>query len=179
MVQPVPQAPPADLATSDRETEAQIVVETRTGSGQVQSPHTSHTALRADLPQQIAMQIATATGRAAPTGDRLINLTLSPEELGSVRLSLRQTDDGLAVAIFAERPETLDLLRRNIDLLARDFLDIGYESAEFTFGRENPAPGDRRDNTDAALHIGPTSDADNAPPRATAIHLGDRLDIRL
>jgi hypothetical protein len=140
MVQPVPQAPPADLATSDRETEAQIVVETRTGSGQVQSPHTSHTALR---------------------------------------LSLRQTDDGLAVAIFAERPETLDLLRRNIDLLARDFLDIGYESAEFTFGRENPAPGDRRDNTDAALHIGPTSDADNAPPRATAIHLGDRLDIRL
>lgn len=179
MVGLAPQDPSPDLATGDLESEAQIVFETRTGSGQVQPPHASHTALRADLPQQIAMQIAAAAGRAAPGADRLIDLTLSPEELGSVRLSLRQTDDGLSVAIFAERPETLDLLRRNIDLLARDFLDIGYQSANFTFDRENPGTGERPDTTMTAPRIGPSSDADRSPPPATAIHLGDRLDIRL
>ncbi|GAW34496.1 flagellar hook-length control protein FliK [Roseovarius sp. A-2] len=173
------QEPQAELAASEHEPEAHLVFETRTGSGAAPPQQASHIALRADLPQQIAMQVAADAGRATPGSDRLINLTLSPEELGSVRLSLRHTDDGLSVAIFAERPETLELLRRNIDLLARDFLDIGYESAEFTFDQEDPGSDARQDKPIAAPGLGLPPDVESPRPTAIAIHLGDRLDIRL
>lgn len=68
--------------------------------------------------------------------DRPIELTLSPEELGRVRLTLTSIDGGISVAIIAERAETLDLMRRNIDMLARDFREMGYGSVAFSFGNQ-------------------------------------------
>jgi hypothetical protein len=175
----LPQNPAPGRAASNREPDPQPVFETRAGSGPALPQQAFHTVPRAEMPQHIAMQVAAAAGRAAPGSDRMINLTLSPEELGSVRLSLRHTNDGLSVAVFAERPETLDLLRRNIDLLARDFLDIGYESAEFTFGGENPGSDATRDTPLTATDPGQPPDVAHPRPTAIAIHLGDRLDIRL
>ncbi len=50
--------------------------------------------------------------------DRPVEVTLNPEELGRVRLTLRSVDGSMSVSVAVERPETLDLLRRNIDMLA-------------------------------------------------------------
>jgi len=129
-------------------------------------------------PHHVVMQIAAAIGRGASGADRVIDLVLSPEELGKVRLSLSQSDAGLSVSVLAERPETLDLLRRNIDLLAGEFLDIGYQSAEFSFGHEEP--GAQQHPRATVSSPGPLSeDEGDTAYLASALHLGDRLDIRL
>lgn len=129
-------------------------------------------------PHHVVMQIAAAMGRGAFGADRVIDLVLNPEELGKVRLSLSQSDAGLSVSVLAERPETLDLLRRNIDLLAREFLDIGYQSAEFSFGHEQP--GAQQPPLATESSSGPLSEAEgDTAYLASTLHLGDRLDIRL
>jgi len=46
-------------------------------------------------------------------------------------------DTGISVLITAERPETLDLMRRHIDQLAEEFRSLGYEDIGFEFtGRD-------------------------------------------
>ncbi|MBW6505401.1 MAG: flagellar hook-length control protein FliK [Rhodobacteraceae bacterium] len=66
--------------------------------------------------------------------DRPVELTLAPEELGRVRLTLTTTEHGVSVSVLAERSETLELIRRNIDHLARDLRELGYSSIAFNFG---------------------------------------------
>ena len=97
----------------------------------------------ADLSRQtpaLGPQLAEAVARFP---DRPVELTLSPEELGRVRLTLSTSDGGLVLAVTAERPETLDLMRRNIDQLARDFREIGFSDLSFSFTQQDrPAPRD-------------------------------------
>jgi hypothetical protein len=71
--------------------------------------------------------------------DRPVEVTLSPEELGRVRMSLSTHDGALTMSVLADRPETLDLLRRNIDQLAQDFRDLGFHDLSFSFG-DRPGP---------------------------------------
>ncbi|WP_444430081.1 flagellar hook-length control protein FliK [Rhodobacter capsulatus] len=88
---------------------------------------------RAASPHAIAHQMSQAL---ADAGNRTVELTLSPEELGKVRMTLTSSDGAITVAVQAERPETLDLMRRNIDSLARDFRDMGYSNIGFDFGQQ-------------------------------------------
>lgn len=63
-----------------------------------------------------------------------VELTLAPEELGRIRLTMDGGDGRMTVTVQADRAETLDLLRRNIDMLAQDFRDLGYAQTSFSFG---------------------------------------------
>ncbi|WP_169583119.1 flagellar hook-length control protein FliK [Rhodobacter capsulatus] len=90
-------------------------------------------AQRAASPHAIAHQMSQAL---ADAGNRTVELTLSPEELGKVRMTLTSNDGAITVTVQAERPETLDLMRRNIDSLARDFRDMGYSNVGFDFGQQ-------------------------------------------
>ena len=126
------------------------------------------------------VQIAAAAEKAKAGTQKTIDLSLNPEELGRVRLRLSPSEGGLNVMIVAERSETLDLLRRNIDMLAREFLEIGYEGATFDFtgGQQEQADGD------ASIPLPPVADVPGTiPPIQTGethvLALGDRLDIRL
>ena len=98
-----------------------------------------------DLPRHLARQIANAL-MAGP--ERVAELTLSPAELGKVRISLVTGETGVIVTILADRHETLELMRRHADLLAQDFSDIGFGSAEFQFG-QNLAGQTQRDEQSA------------------------------
>lgn len=157
------------------------------GSALLATAHASPLAPAApgqDIPRQIAVQIAQAA--AGPGGARgTVELSLSPEELGRVRLRLHPSEAGLSVTITADRPETLDLMRRNIDLLAREFLDIGYEGAQFEFaqsGQRADKGADNGQSTPPAI-ADPANTVQRAniaqPEPAVRIMLGDRLDIRL
>ena len=62
-------------------------------------------------------------------------ISLNPEELGRVRLSLTAADGGITLNIVAERPETQDLMRRHIDQLTQQFRELGYGTISFSFGK--------------------------------------------
>ncbi|MGR3494784.1 flagellar hook-length control protein FliK [Citreimonas sp.] len=88
----------------------------------------------------VVRQISDAMPRA---GNGTIEIRLSPEELGHVRLQMVPGESGMIVHIQAERSETLDLLRRHVDQLARDLAESGHDASGFTFaeGRDGDASG--------------------------------------
>ena len=103
----------------------------------------------APLPAQgparsVAMQLA-----AAVSVDRqgAVEIRLSPEELGVVKLTLQVADGTVALAIEAERPETLELMRRSLDVLEREFREAGFESLNLSFGHRG---GNRQPERPAA-----------------------------
>lgn len=50
-------------------------------------------------------------------------------------MNISAVEAGITVSVVAERPETLDLMRRNIDQLAREFEIIGYNDINFSFSQ--------------------------------------------
>jgi flagellar hook-length control protein FliK len=78
---------------------------------------------------QIAVAITNSNGKTT-------EIALNPEELGRVKLSLSAGDSVITVNVLADRPETQDLLRRHIDILAQEFRQLGYTSISFSFGEQ-------------------------------------------
>jgi flagellar hook-length control protein FliK len=73
--------------------------------------------------------------------DGPVELALSPEELGRLTISIRQEGDFVRVSLMAERPETLDLLRRNVGDLLADLRQSGFSGASFSFGQSGQGQG--------------------------------------
>lgn len=93
---------------------------------------------RPDTPMMIGRQMAEALQKLP---DRPVEISLNPRELGRVRMNISAAEAGITVNVVAERPETLDLMRRNIDQLTREFQAIGYDNINFSF-----AEGETREN---------------------------------
>lgn len=96
---------------------------------------------QSETARAIAAQVAEAV---RTTGDGRVEVTLRPEELG--RLSLTFNTDGgvMTVSLGADRQDTLDLIRRHIDLLERDLREMGFENLNFDFsgqGETDPETG--------------------------------------
>lgn len=69
-----------------------------------------------------------------------IRINLVPVELGSVDVELEMADEGVQVRVVAERGETLDLLKRDSEELARALREAGIkageDSMEFALGKQ-------------------------------------------
>nr|WP_276514679.1 flagellar hook-length control protein FliK [Roseovarius nubinhibens] len=149
--------------------------------GPVSSPPGSATAQAADIGQQIVARLV----RAGPDGPRIpgqVDLTLNPAELGRVRLSMAPGEAGLVVTIHADRPETLDLMRRHSEQLMQEFLQAGFERAELSFG--GTGSGQARDQmSDQAELLEPDLSEEEGPVAVQAaaqeLHLSDGLNLRL
>lgn len=126
-------------------------------------------------------QIADAIVR---TRDGQVEILLDPVELGRVTVLLG-TDDRSGLGIIAERPETLDLIRRHSDQLLRDLRDSGMPNASLDFmkheggggrgGQSFPLPASAetaRDRVEEEAAPLPSA----AAPKPLGIH---RIDIRL
>ena len=111
--------------------------------------------------------------------DGPVELTLSPEELGRVRLSLSPDRDGLHVTVHVERGDTLDLLRRNSDLLLQEIRAQGFSGATFSFsGWAGDRPEPRAPSGPDASRPGPPSNPDvSVLPASLPPATG--LDLRL
>ncbi len=141
------------------------------------------------VPEDLAKQLGVVM--SAPP-DQPIELVLTPEELGRVRMVLTAQDDGLRLVVQADRPETLDLMRRHAEQLTRDFKDLGYQDISFSFdsqsGFQRHLPSrdaDRReddtprvaDRAETALHRAPV--ATGYRHRVATVGADGRLDLRL
>lgn len=129
---------------------------------------------------------AIADAARSLTVEKQLEIRLNPEELGRVRLGLQATDQGLSVIVNVERPDTLDLLRRNIDLLAQQLKDVGYDEMTFRFSQEWASGGNAQDGDENGANAQgsdqdlPPSDLRLSAPKTTlAVSMDGRLDIKL
>jgi len=187
-VTPLPPIPPGDaqipfeLTTGDLE-QVFAVTDRFQQNGLPPADPIFATTLRPEQSLRVMQMIAEAA-RALP--DRPVELALSPEELGRVRLTLQTSETSMNVLVTVERPETLELLRRNIDLLANELRDAGYDDVSFAFADQEPSAFDQQDG-DTDTTGSPHDDA----PNGAAIELQQQtakvlaldnlsgLDIRL
>ncbi|SEA56233.1 flagellar hook-length control protein FliK [Rubrimonas cliftonensis] len=127
-------------------------------------------------PPHAQLRAAAQAIAAAGDGDR-VELRLDPPELGRVMIHMRIEDGALSAQITADRPETLDLMRRNADILQRELQAAGFGRADLDFS------GQRRQQAEAPISM--ARDARDAEQSASAAPVaarrspGDRLDIRL
>lgn len=100
------------------------------------------------LPPRLTADLVTLA-KTLPNGP--IQILLNPAELGNLRFEIHQNADHLRVVLAVERPETMDLLRRNADQLLGEFRAAGFSGASLSFGhwdqqnsqqRNAPAPPD-------------------------------------
>lgn len=98
-------------------------------------------------PHAIARLIA---DKVSASTDNRVEITLTPEELGKVTIILFPGDKP-SVAVYADNASTLDLLRRNAELLSRELRAAGMADAQMTFGddgaRDSRAGNDWRDQS--------------------------------
>ncbi|WP_162630646.1 flagellar hook-length control protein FliK [Paracoccus endophyticus] len=79
-------------------------------------------------------QIADAVVRS--TGG-VVEITLAPVELGRLTVVIGTSGAGPRLGVIAERPETLELIRRHSDMLIRDLRDSGLPDAQLSFQRSD------------------------------------------
>ena len=128
---------PEDQISLQREAIDQIGRDVRV-PGTTTIPAAASGAPRADLATSVIQQVADAMRLGV---DKPIEIALSPTELGRVRMVLSASDAGITVNILADRADTLDLMRRNIDDLERSFSEMGYEDIAFSFGQTDQETG--------------------------------------
>ncbi|WP_299618762.1 flagellar hook-length control protein FliK [uncultured Tateyamaria sp.] len=149
-------------------------------------PHTTTTTqvlqARPEMPTQLAQQMAQILHR---NPDRPLEIALNPAELGRVRMTLTASEAGITVNILADRADTLDLMRRNIDDLSQSFSDLGYDEIAFAFGQSgDPADmdgdGDGGDPDAVALTLESADDTSNDIPNTPRLAIvAEGVDIRL
>lgn len=82
-----------------------------------------------DSTRAILRQIAPA----APHEDGAVEIALFPKGLGRVRLELHQGPKGAQITVSADRPETLDLIRRHSAELIAEFRAAGMSNPQVSF----------------------------------------------
>ena len=136
---------------------------------QVSTPHSD--------PRPVMQQVTSAM---VTTREDATEIALSPEELGRIRLVMSGPDRS-HITIWAERPETLDLVRRNADMLTQHLQEAGIDAKDLDF-RQDSGGTWKNDMPDSMGH----ADSDGAGP-ATTTHIqlaptpvsDRRVDIRL
>lgn len=138
----------------------------------------------------VAAQLALAVLKRGEPG--AVELRLDPPELGKVRLELRfDSADQVSITVHAERPETLDLLRRGADALDRDLRDAGLSLADLDFASsggfgaddassdavETPVPW--RDGSGRGFDGARVAVQAGAPSGPLTGPANDRLDLRI
>ncbi|MEC8795109.1 MAG: flagellar hook-length control protein FliK, partial [Pseudomonadota bacterium] len=102
-----------------------------------------------DVPP-VAQQVAIAVSKSE---GGTIDLALRPVELGETQISMEFEAERLVVTVATERPETQDLMRRQIDDLAREFRDLGYRDVSFRFEQQTGQQGQSRQAQGAAQNM--------------------------
>ena len=136
----------------------------------------AHMMGRSVVPKPVIQQLLDALIREP---GRAVEVSLDPEELGRVRMKMSVADSSVVVSILAERPESLELLRRNIDQLAEEFRALGYSQIAFDFG-DTQSGGSKSSTQASPTDNEPTVPEDPLPiNRPAETYDRDGLDMRL
>ena len=113
--------------------------------------------------------------------DGPLELALSPEELGRLTISIKHDGDFVRVTVIADRPETLDLMRRHAGDLVADLRQAGFSGASLSFGQGGQGGQPRFANAETATHSQPSPQhlpPDPKPAAPSRSHTGSGVDLR-
>ncbi len=114
--------------------------------------------------------------------DGPVDLTLSPEELGRLTISLKRDGDFVHVTVIADRPETLDLMRRHAGDLIADLRQAGFSGASLNFGqggKDHQAQGPESTQDADTVASTLTPPPDTRLPNPGRSRTGSGVDLRL
>ena len=111
--------------------------------------------------KEVVEQIKVNITKSAVKGIDTIDIQLKPEDLGKIQIKMHIAKDGkLHADIISSRPETMDMLQKDVSSLAKAFSDAGYDtdsrSFSFSFQNENQAREQQKDDTGLLKFIGDT-----------------------
>ncbi|WP_170791274.1 flagellar hook-length control protein FliK [Ruegeria lacuscaerulensis] len=133
---------------------------------------------RSEVARAIAGQMAAAITARPQSG--AVEIALNPEELGRVSMVLNGRDDGLHLTIAAERPETLDLMRRHLAVLEAEFKSLGFGDLSFDLGNSADKGQDPSDSGENSFSETVQSELTSATlQRPVNLGTSGRIDIRL
>ncbi|MBO9447660.1 flagellar hook-length control protein FliK [Ruegeria sp. R14_0] len=120
-------------------------------TGRETSPaiHNMTPTARAEVARAVAGQMAAVVTAQPNSGT--VEIALNPEELGRVSIVLNGRDDGVHLTISAERPETLDMMRRHLSVLEEEFRNFGLGDLSFDLGTSSGDSHDRADQENRPL----------------------------
>ena len=124
-----------------------------------------------------------------PRSGGAVEITLSPKELGTVKLIAQPGEAGLTLAILAERPETQELMRKHLDLLQSELRKAGFNALDFGADRNGSTSGGLADRASNGTQRSPEPpedrlaasdlDVDRHLSASATLAIDGRLDIRL
>jgi len=140
-------------------------------------------------PQVQAQAVWSQLQPQLPKSGGAVEITLSPKELGTVKLIAHPGEAGLTLAILAERPETQELMRKHLDLLQAELRKAGFSALDFGADRNGSASGGMADKASNGAQRSPEPPDDGLAASDPGIDrrlsasatqaIDGRLDIRL
>ena len=111
--------------------------------------------------KEVIEQIKVNITKSAIKGVDTIDIQLKPEDLGKIQIKMHISKDGkLQAEIISGRPETLEILQKDVSALSKAFNDAGYDtdsrSFNFSFQNENQAREQQKDDSGLLKFIGDT-----------------------
>jgi hypothetical protein len=140
-------------------------------SASVSLPPATHSPSIPSIPVPVSAILEQIKTHAPPGKQSSIELTLTPDDLGKIRLVIATDGEKVRVIVHADRPETLDLIRRNTDSFSADLRQAGYSNASFSFGGSHDRQSAQQDqkgtnHTFDAEADDPVSDIATPKPQA-------------
>lgn len=131
--------------------------------------------------QVIAQQIAATLNNGSQEAGSPVELALDPPELGRVRMQVSEIAGVMTLTIHTERPETADLMRRHLDLLAQEFAQAGLDAPTVHISQDGADQGDQGRQSELARDqaqqaAGPADETPHTQPQRSA---SGGLDLRL
>lgn len=113
-----------------------------------------------------------------------LEITLTPEELGTIKISISNTDR-LQVHFLSDRPETIELMRRNSEILERQLKNDGFDEATVSFSSSSYRD-DSNQRRQSDIHTGqieideqPIATPTHAPSPLLHAAVGKSINLRL
>jgi len=146
-----------DQSSSDQKFSSQMMASQVHGQSKKESSATTsmvngENRVRQEVSDQVSQQIRERlTQHELKAGNQQIKLTLSPENLGELKMNLNLQGQKLSVEIITENRMVRDAIRQNTDALKESLArqNITMESFDVTTGEKGAGSGNRGQNSDA------------------------------
>jgi flagellar hook-length control protein FliK len=130
-------------------------------------PDASESASSGDLSRQVSDRLAAWMNKSSfsfpPAGEQRLTMTLYPEQLGQLTVTVSQTADGIVAKLIASTAEARDLLESGLNQLKQDFVSRGLPVSQIDVSRQWQVPYNDPGSEAAPNHNGSSQDGQDRP----------------